>query len=244
MLTSTDPVLNSEAGAFKPAKRTGLTDQVTDRLRDAILAGELAKGERLSEVELAERLDVSRGPVREAMVRLRHEGLVRGDWHRGTFVTTINQRDAEELYSLRTVLEKLAFQRAIVGATADDLSRMRDIVDEIDMAAGRSDVAETLRLDVAFHDAIYQAAHHERLYQSWLGIRSHIALFLLRRQADDDRYLAIAATEHRELLEAIVAKRSTAGPTLVEAHTASAYERLRGRLKQEENALASGRTAS
>lgn len=226
--------MNSGVRAVRPAKRTGLSDQVTDQLRDAILTGELAKGERLSEVELAYRLDVSRGPVREAMMRLRHEGLVRGDWHRGTFVTTINRRDAEELYSLRTVLERLAFQRAIVGATAEDLSRLQDIVDEIDTAAGRANVVRTLKLDVAFHDAIYQAAHHDRLYQSWLGIRSHIALFLLHRQTDDSNYLAIAATEHRELLNAIVAKRSTTGQALVEAHITSAYERLCVRLEQEE----------
>src|SRR5215207_11434 len=86
---------------MRPAQRRGLADEVADRIREAIFDGAFPPGAPLREVELAANLDVSRGPVREALVKLEREGLVQLRWHRGASVTTLSGADAEELYTLR-----------------------------------------------------------------------------------------------------------------------------------------------
>src|SRR6266496_432912 len=73
-----------------PARRRGLAEEVADRIRDAIFTGVYAPGAQLREVELAHALEVSRGPVREALLRLESEGLVHSAWHRGTTVTALS----------------------------------------------------------------------------------------------------------------------------------------------------------
>src|SRR4051812_32626927 len=97
-----------DLGGVAPARRRGLADEVADRIRDAIFGGAYRPGAQLREVELSAALDVSRGPVREALLRLEREGLVRSAWHRGATVTTLSAGDVAELYSLRGALEHLA----------------------------------------------------------------------------------------------------------------------------------------
>ena len=98
--------------ALTPPRRKLLGDDVADRLREAILHGELSAGQRLREEELAERLQVSRGPVRDAFVSLEREGLIRSSRHRGVTVVELNLRDLHEIYTLRSALEPLAISLA------------------------------------------------------------------------------------------------------------------------------------
>src|ERR1041385_3476192 len=104
-----------------PARRRGLADEVADRIREAIFSGAYELGTQLREAELAAALEVSRGPVREALLRLEREGLVRSAWHRGATVMTLSPEDITELDSLRGALEKLAVELVITHATDDDL---------------------------------------------------------------------------------------------------------------------------
>src|SRR6476469_10949085 len=101
-----------------PTVKRSLADDVVDRLRDAIFHGSFKPGEALREEQLAAMLDVSRGPVREALVQLEREGLVIVRRHRGATVARLSRRDLEEVYSLRLALERLAVQRAVRHATA------------------------------------------------------------------------------------------------------------------------------
>src|SRR5512147_2302861 len=93
---------------LEPAKSNGLFQEVADRLREAILQGRFRPGERLREAELATMLEVSRGPVREALTRLEHEGLVTTRRNRGATVSRLSKEDEEEVRSLRLTLERLA----------------------------------------------------------------------------------------------------------------------------------------
>ena len=94
------------------ATRRVLADEVTDDLRDAIVSHELEPGRKLTEDELAAQLGVSRGPVREALMRLEREGLVVIERHRGATIASWNRQDIEEIYSLRGALEELAIEWA------------------------------------------------------------------------------------------------------------------------------------
>lgn len=110
------------------ASRRVLADVVTDDLRDAIVSHELEPGRRLAEDDLAEQMGVSRGPVREALMRLEREGLVSIERHKGARIASWNRQDLEEIYSLRRVLEELAMEWACKNATSADLAAMEEIL--------------------------------------------------------------------------------------------------------------------
>src|SRR6266498_734808 len=137
----------SESGRVAPARRRGLADEVADRIRDAIFDGVYPPGGQLREVELSAALGVSRGPVREALLRLEREGLVRSEWHRGATVTALSEQDVAELDTLRAALEQLAVRLVIDHARGDDLAAIDDVVRRMDRAA---DEHEMVRCDLDF----------------------------------------------------------------------------------------------
>ncbi|WP_370962154.1 GntR family transcriptional regulator [Amycolatopsis sp. cg9] len=207
-----------------PARRRGLADEVADRIRDAIFDGGYAPGSQLREAELAAALGVSRGPVREALLKLEREGLVRGEWHRGTTVTALSDADVAELDSLRAALEQLAV--ALVVERAPGLAEIDAVVGRMERAA---DEHEMVRCDLAFHDAVYAAAGHRRLREAWEAIRSQVHLFLLTRiGVESAGYLAGIPAEHRELAEALRARDREAALELFAVHRRRAADVLRG----------------
>jgi DNA-binding GntR family transcriptional regulator len=217
-----------ETGGWQSVKRRSLADEVTDQIRDMILAGRLQPGDRIGEAEISQRLRVSRGPVREALVRLEQEGLVASEWHKGAAVTDLSRVDVTELATLRVALEKLAITGACRSATEDDLAGLRDIVEHMRAAsASGADETETLaRLDIDFHDAVYRAAHHERLYAAWSTIRSQVALALLRRRVANKDYPGLVVDEHAALAALIIDRNADEAEIQINAHIEGAYSRL------------------
>jgi DNA-binding GntR family transcriptional regulator len=214
------------AVGWQSVKRRSLADEVADQLRGMILAGRLQPGDRVGEAEISQRLRVSRGPVREALVCLEQEGLVASEWHKGAAVTDLSRVDVTELATLRVALEKLAITGACRSATEDDLAVFRDILEHM-RAASASGADETLaRLDIDFHDAVYRAAHHERLYAAWSTIRSQVALALLRRRVANKDYPGLVVDEHAALAALIIDRNADEAATLIAAHIEGAYSRL------------------
>src|SRR4051812_29804509 len=109
--------LTSTPVSLHPPPKRNLADAVTERLRDAILDGKFKPGKLLREEELDAMVDLSRGPVREALIRLEREGLVQVRRPRGDIVAQLSRTDVEEVYGLRLALERLAVQTAIPHAT-------------------------------------------------------------------------------------------------------------------------------
>jgi DNA-binding GntR family transcriptional regulator len=217
----------TERGKVAPARRRGLADEVADRIRDAIFDGAYAPGAQLREVELSEALDVSRGPVREALLKLEQEGLVRSAWHRGATVTALSTQDVSELDSLRGALEQLAVQLVVSRATDEDLAAIETMSGRMDRA---EDEHEMVRLDIGFHDAVYAATGHERLRQAWQAIRSQVHLFLLTRvTVSSDGYLSRIPDEHRELVAALRARDAGKALDLFATHRRHAFDVLTGR---------------
>jgi DNA-binding GntR family transcriptional regulator len=211
-------------GKLAPARRRGLADEVADRVRDAIFNGTYAPGAQLREVELSEALGVSRGPVREALLRLEREGLVRSEWHRGATVTALSPPDVSELDSLRGALEHLAVQQVVAHASEEDLAAVEQAARRMDRA---EDEHEMVHCDIAFHDAVFAAARHERLEQAWQAIRSQVHLFLLTRiGVSSDGYLALIPDEHRALVAALRARDAEAALALFAEHRRHAFDVL------------------
>jgi DNA-binding GntR family transcriptional regulator len=211
------------AASVGPVLRRGLADEAARRIRQAIFDGRLTPGSQLREVELAAQLEVSRGPVREAMLQLEREGLVQIRWHRGAHVTMLSAEDATELYSLRDALEGLAVRRVVERATEKEIGALDALVDRMERAGSDHDL---LHLDMAFHDAVYAAAGHRRLREAWEAIRSQIHLFLLNRVAVSDDYRDHVPAEHRALVASLRARDADRAAAMFAEHLHVAYRRL------------------
>lgn len=212
--------------ALTPAPRRGLADEATDRIRDAILSGELPAGEKVGEAELSRVLTVSRGPVREALVRLEQEGLVVSEWHKGTTVVDFTKSDIRQISTLRLALEQMAAREASREATREDFQRLHEITARMQAARLEGNDDALVRLDAEFHDAIYQAAHHPRLYAAWGTIRSQVALALLSRRALPDDYAGNVVGEHSELAAVLASADPERMARLITSHLETAYTRL------------------
>jgi DNA-binding GntR family transcriptional regulator len=207
-----------------PAARRVLSDEVADALRDAIMTGRFESGQRLIEHELATQLAVSRGPVREALSRLSQEGLVVVDRHRGASVATLSGEEADQIYSLRTVLEELAVEWLCRLAASADFDRMEQVLSRYDDLPRPLTLQAVAALDVEFHDAIFRASHHEPLCRAWEGLRSQLYLYLAQLGAMDDDFTTGWQDRHRRLLRVLRTRKSTAAVKAIGAHTTGIYE--------------------
>jgi DNA-binding GntR family transcriptional regulator len=216
----------AELGGVARARRRGLADEAADRIREAIFSGAYPPGAQLREVELSEALDVSRGPVREALLRLEREGLVRSGWHRGATVTQLSPKDVAEIDSLRGALEQLAVEEVVAHASDRDLAAIEEAAERMERA---HDEPEMVRYDIEFHDAVYAAAGHRRLDDAWQTIRSQVHLFLLSRvRISSEGYLAHIPGEHRELIAALRARDADTALELFSVHRRHAFDVLAG----------------
>lgn len=180
------------------------TDRVVDAVRDLILRGDLAPGSRLGEVELADRLGVSRTPVREALSRLVALGLVDSSPNRGARVTTWSTAELEMVFDLRTALEPRLSALAVPRATPDDIAELGRLA-EATVAAGRpgpeQDLDALVGANRAFHDRIVGLAGHPALAGA---LATAIQTPLQRRNfhAYDEPALRRSLAHHAEIFDA------------------------------------------
>ena len=212
---------------IRPPERRGLTEQVADSIRQAIFNGSLELGAHLNEAEIADRLQVSRGPIREALVQLRQEGIVTMKWHRGAYIMELSAKDARELSSLRTVLEVFAIREAASAATASDLDEMSSVLTSMSKAVDDKSDFDMIQLDAQFHDKLYAAAHHDRLWGAWNSIRSQVMLSLLiKRDTFHEYYLDEVIAEHQELFDVVRSRDADSCERAIRQHLAGTYDRL------------------
>ena len=168
-----------------------LRDVVFNTLRQAILKGELKPGERLLEIALAERLGVSRTPVREAMRKLEQEGLVVMIPRRGAQVASITEKDLNDVLEVRIALENVAIEKACKLITEDELGRLWE-----------GNLVRLAETDVAFHEIIYQASDNKRLNQVLNNLREQMYRYRVE-YLKEEQTRNLLVSEHEELVKAI-----------------------------------------
>ncbi len=221
--------------SLAPAAKRILAHEVADRLREAIIRGQFAAGDYLREEQLATILDVSRGPVREALTLLERESLVAVRRNRGTVVVGLKLEDLDEVFSLRMAVERLAVEWAARNRTDADLEAAAAVLAEFDAALdGPFNEREAANLDVRFHDAVFRAAHHRRLWASWSAMRAQVEVFLLRRNIANQDWRSQTADGHRAILRAIADRDPASAAGLVESHLDGAYQRVRASFSEKE----------
>lgn len=217
--------MSAAAGNSPP--RTSLSEYVLDVLRDKIATGELGPGEHLREADLAASLDVSRGPIREALAMLESEGQVQIRRHRGAFVSVLTQADVDEVHTLRAAIESLAAERACTRMTPAHFAEMDRVLESMKVTSGSVAPEEAVRLDLAFHDVIYDAADHQRLRRVWISIRSQVFFFLHTRNVKFPDFPTVGYPEHHELRMALAQRDPALARAAAEEHLSGAYTRLR-----------------
>ena len=181
-----------------------LRDVVFNTLRRAILRGELKPGERLMEIQLANKLGVSRTPIREAIRKLELEGFVVMIPRRGTYVADISIKDINEVYEIRTSLEVLAAGLAAERISDEELETMQRLLVEIGQHIEDGNIEKIVEIDTAFHDVLYKASRNKRLAGIINNLREQITVIRRRSMMYPGR-LQNTMEEHRILVDSIAA---------------------------------------
>jgi DNA-binding GntR family transcriptional regulator len=180
----------------------GLPEQIAQRLRNDILSGRLVEGERLSEMDLAERFGVSRGPVREALVQLLHEGMLVKQSNAGVKVAPAAPDSIRELLiPLRRTIETYALRVCFHELTAKDFRAWEEILQRLQFACQQRDYAGTAEQDVALHRSILVRARQPDLLAVWQTMVARIRRHFRESHANYADPMAIYE-EHRALIDA------------------------------------------
>ncbi len=182
-----------------------LRDVVFNTLRKAILTGELKPGERLMEIHLANRLGVSRTPIREAIRKLELEGLVIMIPRRGAEVAQISEKGLKDVLEVRRALDALCAELACDRINDEEKDQLKHACDEFEKAVKTGDVTTIAAADVALHDIIVKATGNQRLIQLINNLSEQMYRYRFEYIKDESRHDNLVE-EHRMIYESIVNK--------------------------------------
>jgi len=210
-----------------PVERRYLANEVVRKLRTEILTGNITPGTRLLDQDISARMRTSRGPVRDALIQLEHEGLVRREPGRGATVVEMSIDDVEEVCSIRLALEQLAVKYAIERAGAEDLARLDEAVRRLreSLEHGYS-LLDAVDLDLGFHEEYLKAAKHHRLLEMWRTIKPQIWFLIYSRKAYTKETFEEAIRAHADIVDAIRRKDHRQGAAVVKHTLGQGYKNL------------------
>ncbi len=203
---------------------SSLTSVVQGELERMILSGELAPGAKLTEMTLAARLGVSRGPLREAFRMLDEAGLVRTEKNRGVFVRDIPMAEAIEIFDLRAAIDELVGRRLAERITAAQLKEVRGLVEQMEHAVKARNAHHYHLLNLKFHDRLVELAGNSKLTAIYRKLIKELSLFQ-RLNLADGGLMPISAGEHRAIVKAIASGNPDAAGKAMFAHVIESRER-------------------
>jgi DNA-binding GntR family transcriptional regulator len=204
-----------------------LAEDAADRIREQILAGGFKQGEHLVEAKIAEQLNISRGPVREAFKLLRAEGLLNEEPRRGTFVVSLTAQDVRDIYGLRAALEARAGRVIARAQDPTALARLRELADDIDRAVVSGDAIAVSRADLAFHQGLCELCGNSRIHEVFMRYVPTLR-GLLRLDEQVLRSLDEISLQHRPLVDAVEAGDEELAARLLNEHAEHAGEMIAG----------------
>ena len=219
-----------------PINRT-LSDHIAERLREAILNKQLEPGARVVERDLAEAMQTSRGPVRDALRILENEGLVVRSAHRGTIVAQLNNvADIEEIYSVREALELLGMKYTIKNASDEQIDELASIVNRMAEVAKRNYIQEEATdLDLSFHRALMHMSGHKRAIALWEELSSQTRLLLLTHRLKHPLDLREVGVEsHQRVVDALRDRDRPRALDEMHKHLRASYEGIVGSLEDND----------
>lgn len=198
-----------------------LREVVFESVRGAIISGVLKPGERLMEVQLAEKLGVSRTPIREAIRKLELEGLVVMIPRKGAYVADLSIKDITDVLEIRTALEGLASGLAALRITDEEIEELELIAMQFHQAILAEDFDRILQGDIKFHDTIFKATRNEKLLQINNNLREQVQRFRIMYINQSNKSKEIAK-EHFEIAEAISRRNIDMAEKIAKKHIENA----------------------
>lgn len=202
-----------------------LRDVVFNTLRHAILKGELEPGERLMEIALAQKLGVSRTPIREAIRKLELEGLVVMVPRKGAEVADITEKDLRDVLEVRTALEELSIELAMKNMNDDDYKQLREANELFAKDSEGDDLIKIAEADVAFHEIIYMATGNKRLIQMINNLREQMYRYRLEYIKDKSTHARLVE-EHNKIIDAMKKNDIIAAKAAIKLHVENQEENI------------------
>ena len=203
-----------------------LVDWVTESLREAILQGYFEPGERLDQDSIAEDLEVSRTPVREAIRVLETEGFVEIRPHRGAYIATLTPRDVQEIYEVRSLLEAELVRQVTPHIPPSVLAQLERSLAEGEARWQVGDVQGHYESDVLFHETLYKFAENTLIRDILVGLTNRIARVRRFAQRQPGYHLDHSIREHRAILEAMRRRDPDGAAAAMRAHLMNSAERI------------------
>lgn len=202
-----------------------LRDVIFDTLREAIIVGELKPGERLMEVQLAEKMGVSRTPVREAIRKLELEGLVEMLPRKGAHVADLSVKDIMDVLEVRATLDGLASSLSASRINDDEIKELRHLLDQFISHVEKGNLQGSIKKDVEFHDVIYRSSRNEKLIQISNNLREQIQRFRVIYIKDYSSTKELVR-EHNAIYEAIAGRDPEAAMRAAQIHIRNQEEAI------------------
>lgn len=211
-----------------------LRDVVFHTLRDAILKGELKPGERLMEMHLADKLGVSRTPIREAIRMLEKEGLAVTVPRKGAHVAGMTEKDLGDVLEIRDALDELAVTKACEKIDEDGLAALKKAMIAFENATKSGDVRKIVSADEAFHDVIYRITDNPKLENIVSNLREQMYRYRYEYVKGDADYSQLV-TEHAEILEGLRKKDREYVKKIMHIHLENQMNGVRRVIREQEN---------
>lgn len=210
--------------ALPSLDRSTLRERALVVLRSAIFSGQYAPGDHLGEVEIAGRLSISRGTVREALRHLEQEGLVTAGLRGMLRVRVLSPDEVRELYRVRGALEALAVTELIASP------RRQEAVGVLEAALvklnGATGLVEQIDLDLGFHALLCELSGNTMLLKAWRQLEGPTRVVVMSAAAGQDREVTLSADHHRPIVRAIEQGDAQAARAVIDEHMLEAAERL------------------
>lgn len=194
-----------------------LGNKIYGILRDRILNEEYKKGDKLNELTLSKELGISRTPVREALKQLELEGLVESIPNKGVYVLGFSPRDLDDMFELRVLLEGLAIELAIDRIEDDVLEKLKELLELMEFYTLKRDKDKLNHFNVLFHETIYQGTDSMYLEQLLSDVHYYVSVTSKNSISHVER-MESSLAEHKEILDAIVAKDKTTAKNIIQKH--------------------------
>ena len=195
-----------------------LRDVVFNTLRDAILTGKLVPGERLMENQLAEKLGVSRTPVREALRMLELENLVELVPRKGAQVLDMSEKEIVNILEVRSALEGLATSVACKKMSKEDLQQLKNLEVDFEKAVAENDVEHFVDIDEDFHDLIFAATENDKLINIFRNLRIQLYRYRMAQAKNNETSMSTIVAHHRSIIRAIENHDSEEGASIAQGH--------------------------
>ncbi len=195
-------------------KHLTLREKILESIRDAIISGSMTPGSRVSEPELAERFGISRTPIREAFRQLESEGYLKVIPRKGAVVSAFTQKDVEEFYAIKSILEGYAARLACSRLTEKEIERLHSINKRLAELNTLSDVKQFFKVHSDFHDLFIKAADNEKLREMINLLVTRFQRLRLMSISRPGR-MAVSVEEHEKIIAAFRARDCEAAELLV-----------------------------